>query len=44
MGIKVLTLAFWQYPPSYVIRVFMEKMVERKKEQSSRETDLRSHL
>lgn len=44
MGIKVLTLAFGQYPPSYVIRVFMEKMVKHKKEQSSGQTDLSSHL
>ena len=36
MGIKILTLASWQYPPSYVIRVFIGKMVKHKKEQSSK--------
>ena len=36
VGIKILTLASWQYPPSYVIRVFIGKMVKHKKEQSSK--------
>lgn len=39
MGIKILTLASWQYPPSYVIRVFIRKMVKHKKEQSSKSAD-----
>lgn len=39
MVIKILTLASWQYPPSYVIRVFIRKMVKHKKEQSSKSAD-----